>query len=238
MFARTGGMVRGFVGVKTAVSVLVLCLSFGCRANMSASANVDGNANASGDIDGNASGDAPTGEGTGTPAPETDDFAQASTGDIALLGARHDLELVTERATNKCQCLAVAIGDATLAAFRWKVGAPKLDPQTQLVIAQTSEGQNCTEPKGSLGASYWGYRIKGNDVFVFVESAISGRPLTAGGIIPKPFADGQVYIAPASKKAPYGRGADGAAQCKLGNPGSQRTKPLEAGEQGSVDAQE
>ena len=52
-------------------------------------------------------------------------------------------------------------------------------------------------------------------------------------IVPKPFADGQVYIAPASKKTPYGRGTDGAAQCKIGNPGTQRTKPVEAGEQGA-----
>jgi len=232
-------MMRGFVAVRTAVSVLVVCLSFGCRANVRGSASVD--ANASADVDGSASAEGPADEqqlGSAAPAPETDDYAPTTTGEVALLGARHDLQLVPERATNKCQCLAVAVGDATLPAFRWKAGPPNVDPATQLVIAQTSEGQNCEEPKGSLGASYWGYRIKGNDVFVFVESAVSGRPLTAGGIIPKPFADGQVYIAPASKKTPYGRGVDGKGECKLGNPGSQRTKPLETSEQGAADPQE
>ena len=241
MFAPTRAKVRGFVTVKTAVTLLVVCLSFGCRANVRGSASVDGSANASGDFEGNASGEGESGEpasATGTPAPETDDFSPTTAGEIALLGARHDLTLVSERATNKCQCLAVAIGEANLAAFRWKAGTPKLDPETQLVVAQTSEGQSCAEPKGSLGASYWGYRIKGNDVFVFVESAVSGRPLTAGGIIPKPFADGQVYIAPATKKTPYGRGTDGAAQCKLGNPGTVRSKPLDSAEQGSAGVEE
>jgi hypothetical protein len=236
MFALTGAEVRGFVTVKTAVSLLVACLSFGCRANVRGSASVDGNASASGDYEG--SGEGWTEQKPANAAPETDDFATGPSGDIALLGARHDLTLVKEHATNKCQCLAVAIGTASQAAFHWKSGPPKIDPETQLVIAQTSEGQSCNEPKGSLGASYWGYRIKGNDVFVFVESAVSGRPLTAGGIIPKPFADGQVYIAPASKKTPYGRGTDGATECKLGNPGASRTKPLDSAEQGSPDSEE
>jgi hypothetical protein len=236
MFAPTPAEVRGFVAVKTAVCLLVACLCLSCRASVQGSAS----ANASG-VDGSASGDT-SGDGSeaqsGTPGPETDDFAEASPGaETTLLGARHDLQLVTEKATNKCQCLAVAVGPASLPAFRWTVGAPALDPETQLVIAQSSEGQNCQEPKDSLGASYWGYRLKGNDVFVFVESAVSGRPLTAGGIIPKPFADGQVYIAPATKATPYGRGADGSAQCKLGNPGSPRTKPVGAAEQGSDSAE-
>jgi hypothetical protein len=83
----------------------------------------------------------------------------------------------------------------------------------------------CNQPKGSLGASYWGYRRSGNDVVVFVESAVKGRPLTAGAIIPKPFGDGQVFAAPAFKHEPYGRGPKGEARCKLGNPGPPRSSP-------------
>jgi hypothetical protein len=238
MFARTPAEVRGFVGVKTAVSLLALCLLVGCRASVSGSASatgdVSGNADASGDgesDDGLASGDGQS----GAAVPETDDFASGAGSETALLGARHDLSLVVEQATNKCQCLAVGLGPAAAPPFSWKAGVPKLDPETQLVVALTSEGQNCEEPKGSLGASYWGYRIKGNDVFVFVESATSGRPLTPGGIIPKPFADGVVYVAPAGKKTPYGRGEQGAKECKLGNPGGERTRPVETQEQGNTD---
>jgi hypothetical protein len=92
-----------------------------------------------------------------------------------------------------------------------------------LSLALSSEGQTCTgEPKASRGASYWGYRISGNDVVVLVEAARDGRPLTSGAIIPKPVGGGQVYVAPASKKSPYGRGKDGSDQCKLGNPGVPR----------------
>ncbi len=135
-------------------------------------------------------------------------------GEPALLGARHDLRLSVERATNQCQCLNVALGEANLPAFRWKAGTPSLNPESQLVIALSSEGQTCEgEPKDSLGASYWGYRVSGNDVVVLVESSGRGRPLTAGGIIPKPFGDGQVFIAPAGKKTPYGRAKDGGARC-------------------------
>jgi hypothetical protein len=227
MFAPRPAEVRGFVTVKTAASLLILALMLGCRANVRGSATVDG------DASGNLSADA-NGEGDGSDmSPASDDLAPAAASDRALLGARHDLGLVAENATAKCQCLAVALGAPSSSAFRWSAGAPSIDPETQLVIAQSSADQGCDEPKGSLGASYWGYRMQGNNVVVFVESAVSGRPLTAGGIIPKPFGDGQVFVAPASKKTPYGRAPDGAAQCKLGNPGGARNQPLGADEQGA-----
>ncbi len=231
--------------MKTALPFLLLSLLVGCRASMQAqgSANLNGDASGSASADAEGSADV---EQNATPAggTPTDGSATANAaatpvgaGAPALLGARHDLRLVTERATNKCQCLNVAVGAADFPAFRWKAGAPNIDPETQLVVALTSEGQTCPgEPKESLGASYWGYRLRGNDVVVFVESAGRGRPLTAGGIIPKPFGDGQVLVAPAGKKTPYGRGTDGAAVCKIGNPGSQRTKPISPGESGDADA--
>jgi hypothetical protein len=147
-----------------------------------------------------------------------------------LLGARHDLVLSTDRATLSCSCLKLALGGPGDGAFRWKGTPPSINSETQLVVGLSSEGMTCKQPKGSLGASYWGYRQSGNDVVVFVESAVKGRPLTTGAIIPKPFGDGQVYAAPAFRGEPYGRGPNGEPRCKLGNPGSPRSSPPPPGQ--------
>jgi hypothetical protein len=150
-----------------------------------------------------------------------------------LLGARHDLHLTSGKGTASCQCLAVALGGSSSAGMAWSAGAPRLDESTQLSIALSSEGQACKdEPQKSLGASYWGYRISGNDVVVLVEAARGGRPLTNGAVIPKPVGPGQVFVAPASKKLPYGRPLDGKGLCKIGNPGRERTMPFTALEVG------
>ncbi len=153
-----------------------------------------------------------------------------------LLGARHDLSLVVAHANAACTCIKVAIGTAPSAAFQWQGTVPKLDDDTQLAMALSSESMPCqNEPKGSSGASYWGYRISGNDVIVFVEGARAGRPRTAAAIIPKPVADGQVYVAPAKSKLPYGHPLDGSsAKCKIGNVATKRVTPFTAGELGDT----
>ncbi len=153
-----------------------------------------------------------------------------------LLGARSDLSLVVANAKVNCACLKAAIGAASSASFQWQGRAPQLNDETQLAIALSSEGMPCEkEPKGSSGASYWGYRISGDDVIVFVEGARKGRPRTAAAIIPKPVADGQVYIAPAKSKLPYGRAVDGnAAKCKIGNVATKRVTPFTPGELGDT----
>jgi hypothetical protein len=128
----------------------------------------------------------------------------------------------------------VALGGAGSSGMAWGAAPPALDEDTQLSIALSSEGQTCKdEPKQSLGASYWGYRLNGNDVVVLVEAARGGRPLTAGAVIPKPVGAGQVYVAPASKKLPYGRALEGKGLCKIGNPGKVRTSPFTELEVGS-----
>jgi hypothetical protein len=58
---------------------------------------------------------------------------------------------------------------------------------------------------------------------VLVEAARGGRPLTSGAIIPRPIGPGRVFVAPASKKLPYGRPLDGSGNCKIGNPGPIRS---------------
>lgn len=173
-----------------------------------------------------------TAKALATPAASAPNF----TGVMTLLGARHDMSLVIEHANAACACLKVAIGSAPSAAFQWQGPVPALNNDTQLAVALSSESMACSnEPKGSSGASYWGYRISGNDVIVFVEGARAGRPRTGAAIIPKPVGDGQVFLAPAKSKMPYGRSLDGKSErCKVGNVPTKRTTPFTVGELGDT----
>jgi hypothetical protein len=218
-----------------AVPLLAACLAlFGCRASVQADTSANANLDAQDELDAELDAQlraerAAQAEG----APTTAARVQTA-GNKPLLGARHDLALVLERATAQCSCLKVGLGQANRDAFRWKAAAPEVDNQTQLVVALSSEGSGCVDPKGSLGASYWGYRRRGDDIVVYVENAVQGRPLTSGAIIPKPLGDGQVFIAPAEKGVPYGKATDGKGNCKLGNPGSKRTLPASEDELGAA----
>lgn len=242
---RIGDTISG-VKARARVSLagaLVFGLLSGCQASLSADANVSGNgANAEADADahGNASA-----EGQGEMTRATSANASLSAAEISadgattlapsrvLLGARHDLRLSSGKGTASCECLSVALGSARSSGMAWSAAPPELDETTQLSLALSSEGQTCQgEPKQSLGASYWGYRISGNDVVVLVEAARGGRPLTSGAVIPKPVGSGQVYVAPASRKLPYGRSLEGKGLCKIGNPGQVRTTSFSALELG------
>lgn len=135
--------------------------------------------------------------------------------EYALLGARHDLNYVGPT-TPACQCLAVSLSEsAANSAFQWELGAPQLNPSTQQVIAFTSNGVSCdAPPAGTLGASYQGYVVEGNDVVVFVEALGEGRPLTSGAIIPRPLGNGSVLVEPAG--AIYGKPLEGKGKrCKI-----------------------
>lgn len=204
--------------------IFACCAVLGCKASASASLNT------SGDIDGD-----------GDEAPDSESFAPAGSAaapDIALLGARHDLRY-TGAATATCRCLATALGQANDAGISWRSHIPEVDPSTQLVIALSSEGLPCPDaPKDSLGASYWGYRIAGDDVVVVVESARDGRPVTSGAIIPKPTGNGRVLVEPLGAAVPYGRPLTaGEKRCVLGNPGAARpaapagTRPAETSDE-------
>jgi hypothetical protein len=173
---------------------------------------------------------APVGSASATPP------AEAAASEHALLGARTDLSLEPANVPGQCSCVRVALGPADLGAFKWNGRRPTLDAQTQLVVALTSAGSGCENPKGTLGASYWGYRRVGNDVVVYVENGVSGRPVAQGAIIPKPFGQGQVYLAPTTKKVPFGKSLNGKGNCKLGNPGVARTVPVGKDELGAPDA--
>lgn len=134
----------------------------------------------------------------------------------ALLGARHDLNYATEPKED-CRCLAVAAGQPNDARFSWEAAVPLLDQTSQLVVALTSQSISCSKAKkDSLGASYQGYEVEGDDVIVIVEEAKAGRPLTAGGIVPRPTGQGALFVRPASNDLPYGKSlSTGERRCRL-----------------------
>jgi len=207
---------------------LIFGLILGCQASVNADAHVSGKGtSAEADADLRASGD---GEGQGemtrsaTASPGNGTAAMSGNPSRVLLGARHDLKLQPGKGNASCECLSIALGGTHSDGMAWSATAPEIDDSSQLSIAFSSASQACKgEPKNSLGASYWGYRLRGNDVVVVVEAAGGGRPMTSGAIIPKPVGAGQVYVAPASKRLPYGRPLQGQGLCKIGNPGQVRS---------------
>jgi hypothetical protein len=208
--------------------------ALGCQASVSAKGSANAETGAEADVEGSGEdrdmnyGD--PGE-QAVSAPPLQIGGEAGPGG-AMLGARHDLRVAASVTQQACTCLAVALGGAGDARFSWLGAAPKIDTQSQLVIALSSEGMSCKdEPAGSLGASYWGYRWNGDDVVVVVEPARFGRPITTGAIIPKPVGQGKVYIQPHDASVPYGRPLNGGGQrCLIGNPGPPRNGPVRAEE--------
>lgn len=227
---------------------LFFSVILGCQASVNASAEGDASANGEGararaeaEASGQAEGEgemsrsalAPNGNSASLGSASATNASTLAAGRV-LLGARHDLKLRPGKGSASCECLAVALGGSRNGGMAWTAVPPDLDETTQLTIALSSDGLTCKdEPKKSLGASYWGYRLSGNDVIVFVEAAHGGRPLTTGAVIPKPVGDGQVYVAPTSRKLPYGRALEGKGRCKIGNPGQVRTAPFTELEVGS-----
>jgi hypothetical protein len=222
--------------VQRGAGPLIFVLLLGCQASVNADANVSGEgarARAQADLSESGEGDGELRRASLAEMSAKTNAAMTA-GDRVLLGARHDLRLDAGKGGASCQCLSVALGGVKEAGMTWSSSPPLIDESTQLSIALSSEGQACPgEPKQSLGASYWGYRISGDNVIVLVEAARDGRPLTSGAIIPKPVGQGQVFVVPASKSLPYGRALEGNGQCKIGNPGRARTTPFSELEIGS-----
>jgi hypothetical protein len=196
----------------------LVALAAGCRASVSADANLSGSARASAD------GETDEIEQPIEPASLQPQRAAQSASSRVLLGARHDLRLAPGQSAPVCECLRVALGGASSPALRWSGEIPTLDDETQLAIALSSDGLECSAaPKESLGASYWGYRISGDDVIVVIEAARGGRPITSGAIVPRPVGKGQVFVTPLTKNLPYGRPLGAAGACRIGNPGRARS---------------
>jgi hypothetical protein len=195
-------------------SLLLPCLALGlllagCKASASASASA--NANTGKDGKPIADYDKPLS------AKQLNEQQGEPTGvQYALLGARHDLNYASEPKED-CRCLAVAAGQPNDARFSWEAAVPLVDQTSQLVVAMTSQSISCPKAKkNSLGASYQGYEIDGPNVVVIVEEAKAGRPLTAGGIVPRPTGDGGLFVRPAAGDLPYGKGLSaGEARCRI-----------------------
>jgi hypothetical protein len=134
----------------------------------------------------------------------------------ALLGARHDLNYAGQPKED-CRCLAVAAGQPSDARFSWEAAVPLVEQTSQLVVALTSQSISCSKAKkDSLGASYQGYELEGDNVIVIVEEAKAGRPLTAGGIVPRPTGQGGLFVRPTSNDLPYGKSLNaGETRCRL-----------------------
>lgn len=152
--------------------------------------------------------------------------------DFALFGARHDFMVKDASGAIACRCVSALLGPPSSGKLEWQAEMPKTKPETHLVVALVPGTGDCPgAPTGAGGASYWGYRLEGNDVVVLLEDWKPARPRPMGAIIPKPSPEGQVYLAPVSPTLPYGGPANGpGARCALGNPGPKRTEPLEAPE--------
>jgi len=145
---------------------------------------------------------------------------QAPAAEPALLGARQDVELAPGGAVTACRCIEAAVGVPASPVFKWQGEVPTLDPASQVVVAfRTTEPQCPGAPEGSLGASYWGYRLKDKDVIVVLEAALFGRPITNGAIVPRPAPGGRLLLEPRSAKVPFGAAANGTQrQCPLASP--------------------
>jgi len=205
---------------RVGLSFLLLAGAVGCKASVNAeakagssgsSADADANfeASAAGEADGNDFDKPKTAAG----GPDAAATIAAATGP-ALLGARRDLKFQGPKQAN-CSCLAVKLGEPSDSAFAWEHGPPIVDGSRQLVVGLSSEGVSCSETAG-LGASYKGYQTPGNDVVVMVERAHEGRPVTSGAVIPRPVADGQVYVVAAERGSPFGGTVgDPKQRCKL-----------------------
>ncbi|HSU39170.1 MAG TPA: hypothetical protein VLJ38_06375 [Polyangiaceae bacterium] len=217
--------------MRNPVLAALLCV---CSCHASVQGNAGASANGQGDAELEA--EVQKERAVATPSAVASAAAPAPAPEHALLGARSDLTLTAAQGPTQCSCLRVVLGPATLGAFSWKGPPPAVDDERQLVMALTSEGTGCTNPKGSLGASYWGYRRRGNDVVVYVENGVAGRPLAQGAIIPKPLGSGQVYVAPVTKKLPFGKSPDSKGNCRIGNPGPARVAPVGLDETGAAEA--
>lgn len=196
------------------VRPLALLLTLACQASVQADAKVNGEASSEDEI---KSFDRPLETPVRAPEPVAD-LVPANA--HALLGARHDLAYAGPK-TAACTCLAVALSDQPKGpAFVWELEAPRLDPASQWIIALSSSDVPCeSAPNGTLGASYQGYVLDGNDVVVYVEALGEGRPMTNGAIIPRPKASGSVFVEPTN--AVYGKPLEGKTKrCKIAAPGA------------------
>jgi hypothetical protein len=230
--------------LRVSASLVLALLASGCGASMSADARMDAelSGQAHSETDATAKGEVAERDRPLTQQEQARAQSalidEAPSVDFALFGARHDFTVKDGSGAVACKCVSALLGPPSSGKLAWSGEMPKTKPETQLVVALLPASGECSgAPAGSGGASYWGYRIEGNDVVVLLEDWKTSRPRTLGAIIPKPAVGGQVYLSPVSSKLPYGTPANGpGARCALGNPGPQRNQPLTPAEAETPDA--
>lgn len=130
---------------------------------------------------------------------------------LALLGARHDVQL-QPRSKPSCSCMAFAAGDPTDRRFVWEDTPPVVANTNSTVVAFAMVEGECSS---DIAVSYRGYELAGADVRILLEAAVPGRPLLSGAVVPAPQPGGHFVIAP-PKDAPFGRSrVAGETQCVL-----------------------
>lgn len=130
---------------------------------------------------------------------------------LALLGARHDLNLKPHNEPS-CSCMAFAVGTPADPRFVWEGTPPSLSAPNGAVVAFSMVDGEC---ETGLSASYRGYEAVGNNVHILLEPAVDGRPRLNGAVLPKPLAGGAYVVVPPAD-APFGRSrTPGEAQCIL-----------------------
>lgn len=219
--------------LRGSLSLLLAFLALGCGASMSADARMDAELNGDGRVAADATANGEVAE-RDRPLSQQEQARNAlveepaSSVDFALFGARHDFTVKDGSGAIACKCVAALLGPPSSGKLEWRGEMPKTRPETQLMLALVPDSGECAgAPKGAGGASYWGYRVEGNDVIVMLEDWKAARPRTLGAIVPKPPVGGQVYLSPVSRSLPYGTPASGpGSRCALGNPGPQRNQPL------------
>lgn len=218
-------------------AIALVPLAMACHGSMSSEARM------SADLDSRATADV-RGQTAETDRPLSEDEAararaalneEAPPTAFALFGARHDFSVKDASGGIPCRCVSVLLGPPSSGKLAWQGEMPKTKPETQLMLALIPDDSACAGADNGR-ASYWGYRIEGNDVVVLLEPWKAGRPRTLGAIIPRPPTEGKVFLAPVSGKLPFGTAPDGNGRCALGNPGPKRTEAWQPNDEGASPA--
>lgn len=135
----------------------------------------------------------------------------------AWVGVRHDLMLApSPDRKERCNCLAVEVGEPKDPRFQWVAGAPETGSDV-MAVALSARGVPC--PGGNADEekrrpSISAVDEEGNDVIVEVEELPEGRPVATGAVIPRPRSGGGIYVKPRSGAVPYAR-MQGGGRCKV-----------------------
>ena len=136
----------------------------------------------------------------------------------SLPGVRQDLTLRggTDPST-RCTCLDVAIGSPNDPRFAWADVRPTVSSKT-MVLAISTEGSNCPSGPDKRRPSIQAVEQRGANVTVVIEELGYDRPQALGAIIPKPGAEGALYVRAASSKQlklPYAATVHGNNICRV-----------------------